>query len=906
MLKSNQRTLLSCAISSVLGLAGAAALAQEASRTSILEEVIVTAEKRAVNIQDVPVAVSAYTSERRDVLGLNSVEDFARFTPSLTYRNNDRLSMRGFGRLTNSIGTDPSIALYSDGIFSSSMADTSTPSLYIERTEILRGPQGTLYGRNSIGGTLNIISKRPTDEFEGELRASVGNYGEWHTDALIRGPITDHLRYLLGGGVVKRDEGFIKNNGTAEDTATVDRWLVEAQLEADLGEHVVARLRYSKFDWNDTYGVGNTLLNSISPYDTTNIVGNGNGALYYNTARGITEPNPAVNDPYRMNTNRDAPGVLRDHNRIHLDVTADLGSTTLKYLAGYQEYAYDTGGDYDGGNRTGTQTIGVPANIAQLSVDFDGAAGPLTPYTFGNPAFNGLNASVDSNTFYTESQRWWSNEVNLSSNGDGALQWIVGLFQYNQTYDQPQGIRISNDPALAAPVNSAIANPDRNILLVDGHLETDSYAGFGQIDWTIADNWTLTLGARYTKDKKEGLDYARLVARGPTTATTAADLATAPVSLDTAIFAQTQAVLAANGLPNATPAQVDAFLRGNPAVARQITDGVTGAFLANTQAVALDVTQSQVCGAVACPPDMRASSRGGLERNLSGDWDAVTGVVGLRWEPREGTDTYLRYSRGYKSGGWLASNGLTLNPYADPEYVNTYELGWKQIVAGRLQLNTAVYFNDYKGFQAPLTVQRDQSTESRFLNLDAETYGVEIETVWSPTDALQLFLNYGYLHTEITDGCCFVDSADPLAVSSGAQPVSVVSPTRVAQTLEGNQLPLSPENKWTVGFNYTFNFTPGALTFTGMYTDTDDMQTSIWANPAYTAPSFEIADFRLLWNDAQNRYTIIGFVKNAFDEVGYGSVTPSSPTLAPTPGGIRSDVSLTFPRTYGMEVQYRF
>src|SRR4029453_19006416 len=131
MLKSKQRTLLSCAISSVLGLAGAAALAQEASRTSILEEVIVTAEKRAVNIQDVPVAVSAYTSERRDVLGLNSVEDFARFTPSLTYRNNDRLSMRGFGRLTNSIGTDPSIALYSDGIFSSSMADTSTPSLYI-------------------------------------------------------------------------------------------------------------------------------------------------------------------------------------------------------------------------------------------------------------------------------------------------------------------------------------------------------------------------------------------------------------------------------------------------------------------------------------------------------------------------------------------------------------------------------------------------------------------------------------------------------------------------------------------------------------------------------------------------------------------------------------------------------
>ncbi len=128
MLKSKQRTLLSCAISSVLGLGGAAALAQEATRTSVLEEVVVTAEKRAVNIQDVPVAVTAYTSETRTLLGVNTVEDLARFTPSVAYRNDDRLAIRGVGRLTNAVGTDPAVALYSDGIFSTSMADTSTPS----------------------------------------------------------------------------------------------------------------------------------------------------------------------------------------------------------------------------------------------------------------------------------------------------------------------------------------------------------------------------------------------------------------------------------------------------------------------------------------------------------------------------------------------------------------------------------------------------------------------------------------------------------------------------------------------------------------------------------------------------------------------------------------------------------
>ena len=142
MLKSNQRTLLSCAISSVLGLC-------------------------------------------------------------VAYRNDDRLAIRGVGRLTNAVGTDPAVALYSDGVFSTSMADTSTPSLFIERTEILRGPQGTLYGRNSVGGAINVISKRPTDEFEGEVRLQGGNYSFYHADGLIRGPITNNLRYLLGVNTVE-------------------------------------------------------------------------------------------------------------------------------------------------------------------------------------------------------------------------------------------------------------------------------------------------------------------------------------------------------------------------------------------------------------------------------------------------------------------------------------------------------------------------------------------------------------------------------------------------------------------------------------------------------------------------------------------------------------------------------
>jgi iron complex outermembrane recepter protein len=893
-MKMKQRTLLSCAISSALGLGSAAALAQEASRASVLEEVIVTAEKREVSIQEVPVAVSAYTSETRTLLGVNTVEDLARFTPSVAYRNDDRLAIRGVGRLTNAVGTDPAVALYSDGIFSTSMADTSTPPLFIERTEILRGPQGTLYGRNSVGGAINVISKRPSDEFAGEVRLQGGNYNFYHVDALVSGPFTDSLRYSLGGYTEKRDDGFIKSLGPAEDGATSDRWMVDAQLEADLGEDAVVRLSYRKFEWSDTYGVGNTLLSSISPYDTQLPY---NSGLYYNPTFGFTGQNPASSDPYTANTNRTVVGTLDDHNRIHLDFTWDLGGATLKYFGGYQEYLYHTGSDNDDTARTGLINIpvlaGVPGVASTMRVDFDGA-GPVAPFTFNRPSFTATNVTVDREGWYEESQRWWSNEINLSSNGDGALQWIVGLYQYDTTWDNPQGFRTHGDAAILAPTGSP-ANPLANNGAINGHLEGESLAGFAQIDWAFAETWTFTLGARYTEDKKKGFDEAYYIGRMPSTAIGAAE-----ANFEAALrqqFATNPALAPFAGLATAPDAVLYGALTSpttGPLLAPAV-QGTAAGVLAVTQGLALDVTQSAT-GCVGCVP----SPNGGLRRNLEGDWDGVSGTVGLQWRPGDDTNLYLRYARGYKAGGFIASANMAPGVYADPEYLNSYELGWKQQVGGRIQLNTAFFFYDYKDFQAPLSVQLPGGTffATQFVNLDAEVKGVEVETVWSPVDPLSLFVNASYVDSEITRGCCFQDTADPTAVAPGAQPVGAGG----AQTLVGNSLPNAPEVKYTVGANYTWNWAPGALTLGGTYSYTDDLQSNVFSNPVATATSNEIADFRLLWSGAKDRYTIIGFVKNAFDEEGYIRSAGSSPTAV----GSRRTVGLIYPRTYGMELQFRF
>lgn len=827
----------------VLSAVAAPALAQ-----STIEELVVTAEKREQSLQDVPVAVTAFTSEKRDLLGVATVEDLARVTPSVAYTNNDRLSIRGFGRLTNAIGTDPSVALYSDGIFSNSMADSSTPSLFIERTEILRGPQGTLYGRNSIGGALNIIGKRPTDEFDAEVRAAVGNYGVHRFDAMIRGPVTEGLRYLVGGSVERRDQGFIKNEGPGGDTGGLKRYTLEAQIEADLSENITARLRYTKFDWDDSYGVGNIFESVITPYDTVSATGLGNSALYYNPTNGYGGVNPSIADPYRINLDQTMEGKLSNHNRLHFDVTWDLGFATLKYLAGYQSYSYQTNGDEDRSARQGLFSIN--------------AATPFGAYT-------ALGVSPNERFFYTENQKWWSNEVNLSSNSDGAVHWIAGLYQYHQQYSQPQGLRVLGDASMLTPISlatgtAAAPNPNGNYLFVDGTLEVNSYAAFGQVDWKFAENFTLTAGLRYSTDEKSGTDSARYVSRSPTTTTLLRQFANIPQAVG--------------------------------------------------QGIAVDFTTFVVCGAATLADcqknpayaNLRAGQNGTLTRDLKADYDAWTGTLGVQWQPTGDTNAYARYSRGYKSGGWLASNGLTPQPYADPEYVDNYEIGLKQtMLDGRLQVNSAVFYADYKGFQAPISVILNAATGStgtQFLNLDARNWGVELEAQWAPIDNLLIFGSYAYLSAEIREGCCFVDTNDPRAVQPAAKPVGPVGPARV-QDLVGNRLPMTPENKINLGANYTFNFSPGSLTIGGTYTYTGDQQTSIFSQANYTAPSNEIVDFRALWKDAGDRYTIIGFVKNAFDEVAYQSSTSSSLTAN---GTYRRTVKLNFPRTYGVEFQYRF
>src|SRR5580692_3503237 len=203
-ISSRFRARALCAAASTLAFGAGAyaiptsALAAEAAAAgnpTALGEVIVTAQKRTENLQKVPVAITAFTAQMRDKSGIVSAQQQMNFTPGVTYDpSTDHLDIRGVGRVTTYIGTDPGVAVYQDGFYVGSAAGLGQTTLEEDRVEVLRGPQGTLYGRNSIGGAVNAISRRPDNEYNGELRINWNDYMGETVEGRVSGPVTDWLK----------------------------------------------------------------------------------------------------------------------------------------------------------------------------------------------------------------------------------------------------------------------------------------------------------------------------------------------------------------------------------------------------------------------------------------------------------------------------------------------------------------------------------------------------------------------------------------------------------------------------------------------------------------------------------------------------------------------------------------
>jgi len=849
--------------------------------------VVITANKRQESVQDVAVAVTAVTSEMRDELGIRSITDLTNLTPGLSYTaGNERVTLRGIGRNTNNFGAEPGVANYTDGIYQSFASIAGRDNLFVDRIEVLRGPQGTLYGRNSIGGALNIVSKRPTDDFQGELVLGMGNFDQRKAGFSLSGPIAeDWLRGRVVAVKEVRDEGIFYNYGTNETEGyNLNNWNAEVQFEGDIGDSFSWWTKYTtgRYDSAGPPG-GRTTPNNLAPYDVNSFGSlSGTGATGPNqtwafgsdprklgfTQCGSLQQNPALVDRNTVNSCGARSAKLDAYDDFALEMIYEAPGFDIKYLGGYIYYNYVLTDDQDG----------TPVTSIRYNSTSFGAPAPV-----GTPGSAPRTIFPSQTLRYNENRAFFSNELNFISTHEGPLQWIAGIYAYQENFKQPVTTYYKDEPlasapgilalnAAYAPIGLAAANPERIFSFTNNIGNNNSYGAYAQGDWEINDQFKATVGIRYSIDNKHIQEQARL-------------------------FCYVQCSFAPGYSPYTDVTR--AIWNGVSSVPGP-QPGVTSSTIANPSGVTYNAVT------------------GNAERLLEDQWDAWTGTAGLEYRPWDDTMVFAKYSRGYKTGGFNATDMAPL-PRTNEETVDAFELGWKQEVPEYgLTANFAAFLYDYKDVQVPLSIDPDGEGPalafSGFVNMPkVQTTGFEVESVWRPIDDLTIRATYAWLKPEVTKSGFYVNNlcTPPTQAAGPDQPAScpAVGSLTAAQSVEGNVLPQSPENKVALNVAYTFNFADGATLMPSFsYYWRDKFTTSIFNDPLTFTPDFAQTDARLIWNDADGYLTVIGWVRNAFDDEGYDAATAfRRRSLDVTQNNqIYQGYTPTLPRMYGVELQVHF
>jgi len=435
------------------------------AQPSALEEVIVTATRRDESLQDVPIMVNAFSAEVIQEAGIQNANDLAILTPSLNISTNTTpftaaFRIRGIGTSQSDIALEPSVGLFIDDVYLSRSGLGMSDLNDIERIEVLHGPQGTLYGKNTNAGAISIFTKRPNpDTFEGYVESSVGDYDLGRYTAAASGPLSETVAYRLTGNVHQQD-GYFDNSG-GEDLNGADDWHLIGKLLYEPSDTLAILLTGSHVD-RDTHCCGADAVQSASV----------NAEL---ARRGLPIDK---NDPYDYEIATDLDGEFTvETDALSLVVDQELAAGALKSITAW-------------GESEGTATRDV--DVSQLDVIYQ---------------YKGVSSGDN-----------FSQELRYASDADGPFNYQLGLFYYQSTTNggdnQPwtflgediitvgsQTPEISNLLPPGIPL-VFVAQPG-DYIRARVRLDTENVAVFGQSTYDLTDRWQVTGGLRWTYEQKD-------------------------------------------------------------------------------------------------------------------------------------------------------------------------------------------------------------------------------------------------------------------------------------------------------------------------------------------------------------------------------------------------------------------
>lgn len=916
----------------------------EPERRSVIEEVIVTAERRESTVSDTSISITALTGDFLEDFGIRNQEDLQKLIPAAIIEPYD-ISIRGVGRNFRTLGGDPGVATYLNGVYSEDFGIASTEGGLndIERIEVLRGPQGTLYGRNAIGGAVNFINKRPTEEFEAEFKTIVGDGGLYDLYGVLSGPVIPSVLAARFTGSKRVRDGYTEDIGVfAEDADNFGDENYALSFVFTPVEQIQAYLRVNERSSNRRVGGANGgALNSFfenggQPDELSGGLRNTSTEVFGFRAvdPGVTDrlspnffnpsqaafdftdpvtgapvraqrvrpgvdvavtalPNPAFgHDPTLADTaliglnDLDGDDLLTDTNgfqneffdqqAVAFDLSWELSDRALlKYIFGYTDFFYDRTTDNDLTSSTSfdsqfyvSQENDNRSYELQLFLDL----GENLSITTGLFAYR-ANITQRGDTFETTGSSRFSQTPNY-----GVLEPVLaGILQFIGTGD---GTPVDLFSARRFAIDQAVA-PGATILRqgfwqgdsgtrstsgpstvgsfseYETRTKRTSYAAYTQAEWSVSDQWSLTAGLRWARDDLRGEENLYLY--------------------DESIIDFNAILGLSLGQYNVLSGALVADQFGNPQLDANNQPIPTGAEPVRFQGIPLGSS---------------------LYRELERSDQDVTWRINLDFQPNEDTLIYLSQTAGYRGGGFNLGF-FSFSPQYEPETLIAYELGYKgRLADGRLQLNAAAYFYDYRSvhtFASGLDGTNNIST-SVFADPEAEILGFDVDAIYLVGSRLTLGINGSFTESEYTNDFFIIDTNNP------ARPESLFVNTDLPININGNRILRVPRFKAGGFARYLLPLgDSGEVEFFTSISWIDSVSFSPFEDPGDEAPAYTRWDARVAWNSADQRWGLAMFVNNITNEVGIRQLEPASEA-----SNFRRSGALTFPRQFGVEASIRF